>query len=102
MLEAQLYADNDLQGILRSAGKLHGTCKHACTTVHFCACTPPEYFHAALMSDSKVLFTMVLGMCLGWAFGAAAMRAALAARNQTVLKESLQQEAQRYHQFRFR
>ncbi|GJE92380.1 fusaric acid resistance protein-like domain containing protein [Phanerochaete sordida] len=41
-----------------------------------------------------VLTTMVVGLCMGWAFGAAAMRAALAARNQEVLKASLQREAQ--------
>lgn len=40
------------------------------------------------------LFTIVLGVCLGWAFGAAAMRAALAARSQTLLRAALQKEAQ--------
>ena len=38
---------------------------------------------------------MVVGLCLGWAIGAAAMRAALAARNQVLLRQSLQQEVQR-------
>lgn len=38
---------------------------------------------------------MIVGLCLGWGFGAAAMRAALAARNQVLLKHTLQQEAQR-------
>ena len=56
----------------------------------------PDFFdHLRLTFQSQALFTMVLGLCLGWAFGAAAMRAALAARNQTVLKASHQQEAQR-------
>ncbi|KAJ3525006.1 hypothetical protein NM688_g8467 [Phlebia brevispora] len=40
------------------------------------------------------LTTMVTGMCLGWAFGAAAMKGALAARNQLLLKQSLQREQQ--------
>ncbi|EED82525.1 predicted protein [Postia placenta Mad-698-R] len=40
------------------------------------------------------LFTIVLGVCLGWAFGAAAMHAALAARSQTLLRAALQKEAQ--------
>ena len=39
---------------------------------------------------------MVFGMLTGWAIGSAAMRAALAARNQQVLKASLQLAAQRY------
>ncbi len=39
---------------------------------------------------------MVVGLCLGWGFGAAAMRAALAARNQVLLRQTLQQEAQRF------
>lgn len=38
---------------------------------------------------------MVIGLCLGWGFGAAAMRAALASRNQLLLKQALEQEAQR-------
>lgn len=38
---------------------------------------------------------MLVGLCLGWGFGAAAMRAALAARDQLLLKQTLQQEAQR-------
>ena len=44
----------------------------------------------------QVLITMVTGMCFGWGLGAAAMRAALAARDQTVLKQSLLREQQRY------
>ncbi|KAF7792649.1 hypothetical protein EIP86_003746 [Pleurotus ostreatoroseus] len=40
------------------------------------------------------LITMVMGMCFGWGLGAAAMRAALAARDQTVLKQSLLREQQ--------
>jgi len=38
------------------------------------------------------LVTIALGVCLGWAFGAAAMRAALAVRNQVLLRETLQKE----------
>ncbi|KAI0339296.1 hypothetical protein BDW22DRAFT_1409168 [Trametopsis cervina] len=41
-----------------------------------------------------VLTTMVFGMCLGWGLGAAAMRAALAARDQVLLQSQLQREAQ--------
>ncbi|EKM50877.1 uncharacterized protein PHACADRAFT_151282 [Phanerochaete carnosa HHB-10118-sp] len=41
-----------------------------------------------------VLTAMILGLCLGWALGAAAMRAALASRNQLLLQQSLQTEAQ--------
>ncbi|KAI0683238.1 hypothetical protein BC835DRAFT_1423494 [Cytidiella melzeri] len=41
-----------------------------------------------------VLTTMIVGMCMGWALGAAAMRGALAARNQVVLQAELQREAQ--------
>ncbi len=45
---------------------------------------------------------MVVGMCLGWGLGAAAMRAALASRNQLVLKQSLLREQQRcVHRFQF-
>ncbi|KIP09379.1 hypothetical protein PHLGIDRAFT_86838 [Phlebiopsis gigantea 11061_1 CR5-6] len=40
------------------------------------------------------LGTLVLGLLLGWALGAAGMKAALTARNQLVLRQSLQQEAQ--------
>ncbi|KAL4246747.1 hypothetical protein ABKN59_009080 [Abortiporus biennis] len=40
------------------------------------------------------LSTMVIGMLTGWGIGAAAMRGALAARNQVRLQASLQQEAQ--------
>ena len=32
---------------------------------------------------------MLVGMCFGWGFGAAAMRAALAVRNQEVTRQSL-------------
>ena len=39
---------------------------------------------------------MLLGMCTGWGIGAAAMRAALAARDQTVLRETLLRAQQRY------
>lgn len=42
---------------------------------------------------------MVVGMCLGWGFGAAAMRAALASRDQVLLKQNLQREAQKYFAF---
>ncbi|TBU59289.1 hypothetical protein BD310DRAFT_976680 [Dichomitus squalens] len=38
--------------------------------------------------------TLVLGLALGWAISCAAMAAALAARNQTLLKHTLQKEAQ--------
>ncbi|KAI0070747.1 hypothetical protein K474DRAFT_1631398 [Panus rudis PR-1116 ss-1] len=41
-----------------------------------------------------LLTTIIFGLCLGWAFGCAAMRAALAARDQQVLKASLQREQQ--------
>lgn len=50
---------------------------------------------AAEERPHQALLTMVTGMCLGWAIGAAGMKAALSARNQLVLKQSLQQEAQR-------
>ncbi|KAI0087246.1 hypothetical protein BDY19DRAFT_986266 [Irpex rosettiformis] len=40
------------------------------------------------------LATMIVGMCLGWGLGAAAMRGALAARDQVVLQAELQREAQ--------
>ena len=43
----------------------------------------------------QVIATVIVGMCLGWSLGAAAMRAALASRNQLFLKESLQREMQR-------
>ncbi|TDL18689.1 hypothetical protein BD410DRAFT_900749 [Rickenella mellea] len=33
--------------------------------------------------------TMIVGMCFGWAIGAAAMKAALSARNQKVLKQTI-------------
>lgn len=39
---------------------------------------------------------MILGMCLGWAIGCAAMRGALAARDQVLLQSQLQREAQRF------
>ena len=42
------------------------------------------------------MFAMLLGMCTGWGIGAAAMRAALAARDQTVLKATLLRAQQRY------
>ncbi|TFY75709.1 hypothetical protein EWM64_g8302, partial [Hericium alpestre] len=38
--------------------------------------------------------TLMVGLLLGWAIGAAGMRAALASRNQTVLKETLQKAAE--------
>ncbi|THH31626.1 hypothetical protein EUX98_g2549 [Antrodiella citrinella] len=37
-----------------------------------------------------LISTMLIGMLLGWGFGAAAMRAALAARNQLVAKQTLE------------
>ncbi|GBE84358.1 hypothetical protein BKA93DRAFT_807068 [Sparassis latifolia] len=40
------------------------------------------------------LSTLVIGVLLGWGFGAAAMRAALASRNQLLLKQTLQTEEQ--------
>ncbi|OBZ77446.1 Uncharacterized protein C57A7.05 [Grifola frondosa] len=40
------------------------------------------------------LSTLVAGLLLGWGIGCAAMRGALAARNQLLLKESLQKEAE--------
>ncbi|EMD36296.1 hypothetical protein CERSUDRAFT_74310 [Gelatoporia subvermispora B] len=36
-----------------------------------------------------ILSTLVVGLCLGWGIGSAAMRAALAARNQDLLREQL-------------
>ncbi|KAI0946571.1 hypothetical protein AcW1_010001 [Taiwanofungus camphoratus] len=41
-----------------------------------------------------VLLTIALGVLLGWGLGAAAMRAALAVRDQAVVKATLQKEAQ--------
>ncbi|KZT02812.1 uncharacterized protein LAESUDRAFT_729774 [Laetiporus sulphureus 93-53] len=40
------------------------------------------------------LLTLIVGECLGWAFGAAGMRAALAVRNQVVTQAELQKVAQ--------
>ena len=37
-----------------------------------------------------MLSTMLIGMLLGWGIGSAAMRAALAARNQEVARATLQ------------
>lgn len=39
---------------------------------------------------------VVFGLCLGWAISAAGMAAALAARDQVALQQSLQREQQRY------
>lgn len=39
---------------------------------------------------------LVIGMCLGWGIGAAAMKAALSARNQDVLRETLLRAQERY------
>ncbi|KAH9849321.1 hypothetical protein C2E23DRAFT_870653 [Lenzites betulinus] len=41
-----------------------------------------------------VITTIVLGLALGWAIACAGMAAALAARDQTLLRQSLQQQAQ--------
>ncbi|KAH9950803.1 hypothetical protein B0H21DRAFT_721769 [Amylocystis lapponica] len=40
-----------------------------------------------------MLSTMIVGILIGWAFGCAAMRAALASRSQVLLRASLQKEA---------
>jgi hypothetical protein len=40
--------------------------------------------------------TMMIGMLLAWGLSAAAMRAALAARDQTLLKEQYQRVQERY------
>lgn len=55
----------------------------------------PLIFTGLTRARLQVIATVIIGMCLGWAFGAAAMRAALASRNQLVLKSSLQRELQR-------
>ena len=48
-----------------------------------------------------VISTMVIGVLFGWGFGAAAMRAALAVRDQVLLKSTLQQVQSRsvVHQY---
>ena len=51
----------------------------------------------------QALATMIVGMCLGWGLGSAAMRGALAARDQVLLQSQLQREAQRcVHDFEHR
>ncbi|PCH37055.1 hypothetical protein WOLCODRAFT_140699 [Wolfiporia cocos MD-104 SS10] len=40
------------------------------------------------------MMTLVIGLCLGWAFGAAAMRAALAVRNEVLVRQTLQKVQQ--------
>lgn len=39
--------------------------------------------------------TMVVGVCLGWAFGAAGMAAGLAARSQVLLAAAIQKTEER-------
>lgn len=42
-----------------------------------------------------MIVMVVFGLCLGWAIAAAGMAAALAARDQLALQQSLQREQQR-------
>lgn len=47
------------------------------------------YFEASNVNGWQMLVTAMAGTCFGWALGAAAMRAALAARDQTLLQSTL-------------
>ena len=96
-----LFANNTMQCLLRISRKLHDPGEPSCAVVSI-----REYSSGHIVNRSSVdmqaLVTMVTGMCLGWAIGAAGMRAALAARNQVLLQQSLQREAQRCaHTFGF-
>lgn len=43
-----------------------------------------------------MISTLILGVLMGWGIGAAAMRAALAVRNQVLLEHTLQRVQSRY------
>ena len=49
-----------------------------------------------MLTWSQIMAMLVIGIAFGWALSCAAMAAALKARNQTLLKETLQKEASRY------
>jgi hypothetical protein len=44
----------------------------------------------------QTISTLLIGVFLGWGLGAAGMRAALASRNEVLLRSSLQQAEQTY------
>lgn len=52
--------------------------------------------HSFFIRPTKIISTLVVGVLLGWGIGAAAMRGALAARNQVVLQSTLQKVQSRY------
>ena len=76
----------------------HQICQSKCS--YLWAHIPGRSWCSALIlffiRPTKIISTLVVGVLLGWGIGAAAMRGALAARNQVVLQSTLQKVQSRY------
>jgi hypothetical protein len=99
VLKACMFLSKFVQGFLFCDDQFVPTGESSCSNV--CVCKHlshafHHFFYTSTDNHLQLISTVVIGILLGWGIGAAGMRGALAARNEILLKHTLEKVQSRY------